>query len=89
MNQFKMTLPSTGEGILVEYKYLEGDPSVGQPDGFDYSLTNEQGEIMYSLTYKDYETITVKIDAHRALQCQSDIDEAAIARWENTGDSYE
>jgi hypothetical protein len=86
MNQFEMTLPSTGDDILVEYEYLEADPSVGQPEGFDYSLSNEQGEIMYSLTDKDYETITAKIDAHHALQRQSDADEAAIARWESNND---
>jgi hypothetical protein len=86
MNQFEMTLPSTGDDILVEYEYLAADPSVGQPEGFDYSLSNEQGEIMYSLTDKDYETITAKIDAHHALQRQSDVDEAAIARWESNND---
>jgi len=84
--QFEMSLPSTGDEVLVEYEYVEADPSVGQSDGFDYSLSIDGNEIMYSLTEKDYETITAKIDAHYTLQRQSDADEAAIARWESNND---
>lgn len=79
---FEMTLPSTGDEVLVEYEYLEGDPSVGQPEGYDYSISNDEGELTYALTEEDYEAITNKIEAHHALQRQTDADEAAIARWE-------
>ena len=84
--EFEMTLPSTNEDVVVKYEFLFGDPETGQPDGFDYSLSNEQGEIMYGLTEKDYETIIAKIDGHFALQVQADVDEAAIARWESNND---
>ena len=86
MHEFEMTLPSTGEDIVVDYEYLEGDSEVGQPEGFDYSLSNDQGEIMYALTDKDYEIITAKIEAHFTLQQESSADEAAIARWEADND---
>lgn len=80
--QFEMSLPSTGDEVLVEYEYVEADPSVGQSDGFDYSLSIDGNEIMYGLTEKDYEVIIAKIDAHFFLQVESDKFEAAIARWE-------
>ena len=80
--EFEMTLPSTNEDVVVKYEPVVGDPETGQSDGFDYSLSNEQGEIMYGLTEKDYETIIAKIDAHFFLQVESDKFEAAIARWE-------
>ena len=83
---FEMTLPSTGDDVVVEYEYLEGDPSVGQPEGYDYSLSTDEGEITYALTEADYEIITAKIEAHHTLQRQSDADEAAIARWESNND---
>jgi len=70
--EFEMTLPSTDEDVVVKYEFFLGDPETGQPDGFDYSLSNEQGEIMYGLTEKDYETIIAKIDAHFFLQVESD-----------------
>jgi hypothetical protein len=79
---FEMTLPSTGDEVLVEYEYLEADPSVGQTEGFDYSLSTDEGEITYALTDEDYEKITDTIQAHFDLQRQTDADEAAIARWE-------
>ena len=82
--EFEMSLPSTGEDVLIEYEYIEADPSVGQSDGFDYSLTTVDGdEIMYALTDKDYAEITEKIRAHFELQCETDVYEAAIARWES------
>jgi len=80
---FEMSLPSTGDEVLVEYEYLEADPSVGLSEGYDYSLSTDEGEIMYALTEEDYEAITTKIEAHHTLQRQADADEAAIARWEN------
>lgn len=79
---FEMSLPSTNDWVLVEYEYLEGDPSVGQPEGYDYSISTDEGELTYALTEEDYEAITEKIEAHHALQRQTDADEAAIARWE-------
>jgi len=84
--QFEMTLPSTGDEVLVEYEYVAGDPSVGLSEGFDYSLSTDEGEIMYALTEEDYEEITNTIQAHFELQRQADADEAAIARWESNND---
>jgi hypothetical protein len=84
--QFEMSLPSTGDEVLVEYEYIEADPSVGQTDGFDYSLSTEEGEIMYALTEEDYDEITSRIQAHFDLQRQADADEAAIAKWESNND---
>lgn len=86
MLQFEMSLPSTGEDVVIEYEYLAGDPEVGQSEGYDYSVSNEDGEIMYALTEKDYEAITTKIDAHHTLHRQTDSDEAAIARWESNNE---
>lgn len=83
---FEMSLPSTDDWVLVEYEYLEGDPSVGQPEGYDYSISNDEGELTYALTEEDYEAITTQIEAHHALQRQADADEAAIARWESNND---
>lgn len=83
---FEMTLPSTGDEVLVEYEYLEGDPSVGQSEGFDYALSTDVGEITYQLTNEDYAEITNTIQAHFELQRQADADEAAIARWEANND---
>ena len=80
---FEMSLPSTDDWVLVEYEYIEADPSVGQTDGFDYCLSTDEGEITYALTEEDYEEITNRIQAHFDLQRQADADEAAIARWEN------
>jgi len=79
---FEMTLPSTGDEVLVEYDYVEGDPSVGQPEGFDYALSTDEGELTYALTDEDYEKINDTIQAHFDLQRQTDAYEAAIARWE-------
>ena len=83
---FEMELPSTGDEVLVEYEYIEADPSVGQTDGFDYCLSTDEGEITYALTEEDYAEITEKIQAHFELQRQADADEAAIARWESNND---
>lgn len=83
---FEMELPSTGDEVLVEYEYLEGDPSVGQSEGYDYSISIDDVELSYALTEEDYEIINAKIEAHHTLQRQTDADEAAIARWESNND---
>ena len=83
---FEMSLPSTDDWVLVEYEYIEADPSVGLSDGFDYCLSTDEGEITYALTEEDYEEITNRIQAHFDLQRQADADEAAIARWESNND---
>lgn len=83
---FEMELPSTGDEVLVEYEYLEADPSVGQSEGYDYSISIDEVELSYALTEEDYEIINAKIEAHHTLQRQADADEAAIARWESNND---
>lgn len=84
--RFEMSLPSTGDDIYVEYEYLEGDESVGESDGFDYSISTDNGEIGYELTEADYDEIKDRIQAHYELQCSTDSYEAAIARWEANND---
>ena len=83
---FEMELPSTGDEVLVEYEYIEADPSVGQSEGYDYSISIDEVELSYALTEEDYEIIDAKIEAHHTLQRQADADEAAIARWESNND---
>lgn len=83
---FEMELPSTGDEVLIEYEYLEADPSVGQSEGYDYSISIDEVELSYALTEEDYEIINAKIEAHHTLQRQADADEAAIARWESNND---
>jgi len=83
---FEMELPSTGDEVLVEYEYLEADPSFGQSEGYDYSISIDEVELSYALTEQDYEIINAKIEAHHTLQRQADADEAAIARWESNND---
>lgn len=83
---FEMELPSTGDEVLVEYEYIEADPSVGLSEGYDYSISIDEVELSYALTEEDYEIINAKIEAHHTLQRQADADEAAIARWESNND---
>lgn len=86
MYQFDMALPSTLDDVTVEYEPCAGDAEVGQPAGFEFDISNEQGLFTGELTQEDYEAIYKKIEAHYNLLRQAEIDEAAIARWEANND---